>query len=246
MGCTTPPPPTVSKPRELQTVVTCRPGKIWSAQRRACIRTPDVDAPRKREPEPAAIAVDAEGCGAPGAAAWSVKRPDDHATPRNRRLVITEVANVERQYRQTRRQAAERPGLMRRLAEGYVELESASFRDKLEAEIKARSLRHTDPKRAAKHKKQARKALKIIKAARKAAIKYYKRLARQYPTWCRAPGKPAGQRGCHDEVLYYLALEYDAAGNCPKARATYSELLAQWPGSAYAASAQRALAPEPQ
>ena len=46
--------------------------------------------------------------------------------PRLRKLLITEIANVERLYKKTRKRDKDRPQLIRRLAEGYVELESSA------------------------------------------------------------------------------------------------------------------------
>ncbi|MEQ9322154.1 MAG: hypothetical protein RIF41_23515, partial [Polyangiaceae bacterium] len=107
--------------------------------------------------------------------------------PKVRKLLLTEIANVERLYKTTPKKDKDRPQLMRRLAEGYVELESSAFRDKVEAEIKAQNMRKKNPKRAAVFKKEAKNAAKIIKIARKSAIKYYRRLKKYYPKWCQYP-----------------------------------------------------------
>ena len=53
-------------------------------------------------------------------------------------LLVTEIQGLESLFASTPKNAPDRPQLMRRLAEDYVELESAAFRDKTEAGIKAR------------------------------------------------------------------------------------------------------------
>src|SRR5262245_56699302 len=50
---------------------------------------------------------------------------------RARQLLTTEILGLERLYAQTKKNSADRPQLIRRLAEGYVELESAAVRDKI-------------------------------------------------------------------------------------------------------------------
>ncbi len=157
--------------------------------------------------------------------------------PRLRKLLITEIANVERLYKDTPRNSKDRPVLMRRLAEGYVELESASFRDKVEAEVKAQKYRRKSKKKYKAWRAEAKKAKEILKVARRSAIKYYKRLKKQYPKWCQFPNQKPGEQGCTDEVLYYLAYEYEQAGNLEKARKAYLELTENWPKSKYVPNA---------
>lgn len=153
--------------------------------------------------------------------------------PKVRTLLLTEIRNVERLYRSTPKRDKDRPRLMRRLAEGYVELESSAFRDKVTSEIKAQDLKRSNPKLAAKFKKKAKVAKRTINVGRKNAIKYYKKLKSQYPKWCQFPKKPAGQRGCMDEVLYYLAYEYEQAKDLENARKAYLELTENWKKSRY-------------
>jgi tetratricopeptide (TPR) repeat protein len=157
--------------------------------------------------------------------------------PKVRKLLITEIANVERLYKSTPKNDKDRPQLMRRLAEGYVELESSAFREKVEAEVKAQQLRTKNPKRAAAFKKEAEKATQIIKTARKNAIKYYSSLKKSYPKWCQFPSNPPGEQSCIDEVLYYLAYEYEQAGELDKAREAYLELTENWKKSKFVPNA---------
>src|ERR1700710_2382480 len=56
---------------------------------------------------------------------------------RARALLITEIQGLERLYKRTAKKSPDRPQLTRRLAEGYVELESAAQRDKIAADIAA-------------------------------------------------------------------------------------------------------------
>ncbi|MBM4362952.1 MAG: hypothetical protein FJ104_09750, partial [Deltaproteobacteria bacterium] len=56
---------------------------------------------------------------------------------RARALLITEISGLERLYASTRKKSPDRPQLVRRLAEGYVELEAAANRDKIQGEVDA-------------------------------------------------------------------------------------------------------------
>ncbi|MEZ4375993.1 MAG: hypothetical protein R3B07_34625 [Polyangiaceae bacterium] len=60
---------------------------------------------------------------------------------RGRALLITEIQGLERLFKRTGKRSPDRPQLIRRLAEAYVELESAANRDKIEAEVKAQDLK---------------------------------------------------------------------------------------------------------
>ncbi len=157
--------------------------------------------------------------------------------PKVRKLLLTEIANVERLYKSTPKNDKDRPQLMRRLAEGYVELESSAFKDKVEGEVRAQELRAKDPSGASKAKDGVKKATEIIKVARKNAITFYKQLKDQYPKWCQFPDNPEGQQGCIDEVLYYLAYEYEQAGDLENARSAYLELTENWKKSRFVPNA---------
>src|SRR5260221_820103 len=50
-------------------------------------------------------------------------------------LLVTEIQQLESLYRSTEARSKDRPQLLRRLAEDYVELENAAFREKTEAEV---------------------------------------------------------------------------------------------------------------
>jgi tetratricopeptide (TPR) repeat protein len=162
--------------------------------------------------------------------------------PRQRKLLVTEIANLERLLASTPDNSADRPSYMRRLADDYVELEAAALRDKIEDETRAQGARTKDPKRAAAAKKRAEKAARVVKTARKQAIAHYKNLASKYPQWCQFPNNPPADRACTDEVLYYLAYEHEQAGDLEAARRVYTDLVQGWKQSRYAPSAYLAFA----
>ncbi len=149
---------------------------------------------------------------------------------RARALLITEIGGLERLYATTPKKSPDRPQLLRRLAEGYVELESAALRDKNQAEIDAADYakgnkatnKAKDPAKASKARQDAASAKKILAEARKNAIKYYSRLKTDYPDNPKL-----------DEVLYYLAYEYEGAGDLANARKVYFELIEKAPKSPY-------------
>jgi tetratricopeptide (TPR) repeat protein len=125
------------------------------------------------------------------------------------KLLISEIAQLEELWKATSPKAADRVTLARRMAETYVELENAAFRDKTEAEIK-------------KDQPVADKAKKTLDGARANAIKYYKVVANEYKTYPQL-----------DEVLYYLAYEYEQAQNLDEARKVYLQLINDTPQSKY-------------
>jgi len=140
---------------------------------------------------------------------------------RARALLITEIQGLERLYKRTAKKSPDRPQLTRRLAEGYVELESAAQRDKIAADIAAQDAKK-NKKDATKPRQDAAAADKILSAARKSAIAYYTLMKTDYPDYSKI-----------DEVLYYLAYEYEQGGDLKNARATYFELIQKAPKSAY-------------
>ncbi|HEY6558214.1 MAG TPA: hypothetical protein VI072_13110 [Polyangiaceae bacterium] len=143
---------------------------------------------------------------------------------RARALLITEIGGLERLFKVTPKRSPDRPQLIRRLAEGYVELESAATRDKIASEIKAQDAKKKKGGAAEgdKAKRDAAQAVQIVKAARSKAIAYYTLMKNQYPNYSKL-----------DEVLYYLAYEYEQAGDLKNARAVYYELIEKAPKSPY-------------
>ncbi|MEO8903931.1 MAG: tetratricopeptide repeat protein, partial [Polyangiaceae bacterium] len=140
---------------------------------------------------------------------------------RSRALLITEIQGLERLYRSTPKKSPDRPQLVRRLAEGYVELESAAQRDKIAADIASQDAKKKG-KSTTKLRSDGIAAEKILAAARKNAINYYVLMKTDYPDYSKI-----------DEVLYYLAYEYEQGGDLKNARATYFELIQKAPKSAY-------------
>jgi TolA-binding protein len=140
---------------------------------------------------------------------------------RARALLINEIQGLERLLRETKKNSPDRPQLVRRLAEGYVELEAAGVRDYSAAELVV-----TDKKAPASEKSKARstagQAKKIAEASRQNAIKYYTMMKDQYPNYSKL-----------DEVLYYLAYEYEQAKDLNNARKVYFELIEKAPQSPY-------------
>lgn len=125
-------------------------------------------------------------------------------TLRSRQLLTTEIRNLESLFQSTPERSPDRPQLMRRLAEGYAELEVAERRDR-----------------------------KNPSQANQSAIKYYSQLKAEFPKWCHTTNAmdPAKSAGCMDEVLYYLGHEYERGDQLDKARRTYLELIQNWPQS---------------
>ncbi len=142
---------------------------------------------------------------------------------RQRALLITEIQGLERLFRRTPRHSPDRPQLTRRLAETYVELENAAVHDKTADTIKAQDAhRRRQTALVRKYRVEAARAKKIINAARRKAIAYYTVMARDYPNYSKI-----------DEVLYYLAYEYEQAGDLKNARKVYYDLIQQAPKSPY-------------
>ena len=154
---------------------------------------------------------------------------------RSKALLITEIQGLESLFASTPKSSQDRPKLMRRLAEGYVELESSAFRDKTEAGMKADEAKVKSPGQVQGYKDQMATADKTLGAARKAAVNYYTQLKSQYPKWCQNnnANDPAKSTGCTDEVLYYLAYEYEQAQSLDDARKVYLELIQSWPQSKF-------------
>ena len=141
---------------------------------------------------------------------------------RQRALLVTEIQGLERLFESTAKNKPDRPQLARRLAEAYVELESAAFRDKTQAEIKRDDLKKKNVQAAGQQQTQANQAAAVMKAARKKAIDYYHLIVKDYPNYAAL-----------DEVLYYLAYEYEQANDLKNARSVYYDLIKKRPDSKY-------------
>src|SRR5688572_30139139 len=146
---------------------------------------------------------------------------------RGRKLLITENSGLERLYKTTPRRAPDRAQLVRRLAEGYVELESAATRDKIKADIDADEAKQAKQKtKYDQARKEALAAQQIVTKSRENAIKYYTRMKKDYPDYSKI-----------DEILYYLAYEYEQNKDLDRARNVYLELIEKAPNSPYVPNA---------
>ena len=141
---------------------------------------------------------------------------------RQRALLFTEIQGIERLFGSTPRNAADRVTLARRLAEAYVELEAAAFRDKTNAEMERDNLKKANPQGAGQKQALANQADQVMKSARNQAIKYYTLVKADYPDYAQL-----------DEVLYYLAYEHEQASDYKNARIIYLELKDKRPNSKY-------------
>lgn len=142
---------------------------------------------------------------------------------RGRQLLITEISGLERLYKRTPAGSPDRAQLVRRLAEGYVELESAATRDQIKADIDAQDAKAAKQKsKYDRAKQEALKAKRIVVRARDNAIKYYTRMKNDYPNYSKI-----------DEILYYLAYEYEQKRDLDRARNVYLELIEKAPNSPY-------------
>ncbi len=146
--------------------------------------------------------------------------------PRAKNLLVTQIQQLAQLFSTTKKNAPDRPQIARRLADTYVELESLAFREMVQAQMKRDALKKTDPKAAGLEQTKANEAEKVMKAARKQAIETYTIFVTDYPTHASI-----------DEVLYYLAYEYEQAGDMKNARATYYDLIKKAPQSHYVPNA---------
>ena len=89
---------------------------------------------------------------------------------RARALLVTEIQGLENLFHTTPQNAPDRVQLARRLAEDYVELESAAFREKTQAEIDRDALKKTNPAAAGQKQTIANQANRIMLSARQRVI----------------------------------------------------------------------------
>jgi TolA-binding protein len=139
--------------------------------------------------------------------------------PRTRALLIAEVQSLEALFASTAKNSPDRPRIVRRLAEEYVELADSAAAESVAAQMPA----------------DIAKALKIEQAARTAAVKYYTVLHSEYPSFCQSVNAfdPTKSTGCDDEVLYFDALEYRRLKRMDDSRKKLLELIQHYPGSKY-------------
>ncbi|MGO9839509.1 MAG: tetratricopeptide repeat protein [Polyangiaceae bacterium] len=150
-------------------------------------------------------------------------------------LLVTEIQQLESLYRTTEARSKDRPMLLRRLAEDYVELENAAFREKTEAEVKRDEAKQSNPREAGRQQAIANSRKTTLDRSRKAAINYYSILVNDYagqPSATFATNPPPAYPNL-DEVYYYLAYEYEQSGDTANARRVYLDLITKTPNSKY-------------
>ncbi len=152
----------------------------------------------------------------------SASRDDRKLQNRQRGLLVTEIQGTEALLSRTPKNAGDRITILRRLAEDYVELEAAAFRDKTNAEIERDNFKKKDPTKAGQKQAAANQAANVMKGARTKAIANYTIIKNDYESYAQL-----------DEVLYYLAYEYEQAVDYPNARKVYYELIQKRPNSKY-------------
>jgi TolA-binding protein len=154
-------------------------------------------------------------------------------------LLVTEIQGLEGLYRDTQPHSKDRPMLLRRLAEDYVELENAAFTEKTQAEVKRDEFRKSNPRMAGQQQSVANSRGKTMDLSRRAAIKYYTTLVTDYsgqPS-TNFPQNPPPAYPFLDEVYYYLAYEYEQSGDTANARRVYLDLITKTPNSKYISNA---------
>ena len=150
-------------------------------------------------------------------------------SPRAMPLVVAELQTLERLLASTPSNAPDKPRIIRRLGEEYVELEYTALREKQRLSSTSGS----------SGTEQNAKFDKVIKAAQTMSIKHYRELLDRHPNFCQSPhpSDPAKSQGCNDEVLYFLGLEMQHVDQLPNARKYYFQLIKDFPQSKWIAHA---------
>ena len=139
------------------------------------------------------------------------------------RCSITEIQGLERLFKTHAEEVAGSAAADAAPGGGYVELETAALPRQDRERIKARGRQEEEPAGAGQAPAQTRRRpTQIVKAARKKAIEYYTQMKNEYPNYSKL-----------DEVLYYLAYEYEQASDLKNARKVYFELIQKAPKSQY-------------
>ena len=146
-------------------------------------------------------------------------------------LLVGEIQGLENLNAKIPANSPDRLQLARRLAEDYVELENAGFTEKTQAEIKRDDLNKSNPSGAAQQQAVANQANTMMLRARTKAEQFYTAITTDFPNYPQL-----------DEVLYYLAYEYEQGNQNDLARSTYFKLIQTRPSSKYIPSAYLAFA----
>jgi tetratricopeptide (TPR) repeat protein len=134
--------------------------------------------------------------------------------PRPRIFLSREIQGLEGVLSTSQAASPDRPKIMWRLAEDYVELEASTMRD-------------------IRTGYEVAKSEQIRRAAQQSAIKYFVLFTASSPRLCAEPDlqDPRRSKGCPDEVAYWLGLEYERNSQLDYARKAYLELIQNWPQS---------------
>jgi tetratricopeptide (TPR) repeat protein len=194
--------------KEAEKALTCPAGKKHATGRR---RLPHMQAERaepktaKAPPKPPRI-----------------PEIDPNAAKKRRSLslLLAETIRLQALVKSTKQKSPDRLRLLRRLADDYAEIGAVALSTKARAE--ANALAFKDAKRKARARAEARKMKLLLPEARKGAIRFYTQIKNQHPTYSKL-----------DEILYYLAYEYEQAGDLKRARTVYYELIQKAPTSPY-------------
>ncbi len=126
--------------------------------------------------------------------------------------------------------------LLRRLAEDYVELENAAFREKTEAEIKRDNFKAEQPARGRQAAGDRQLAQDDAWSARARPPSTTTPCSSPTTRAARRPTFPQNPPPAYphlDEVYYYLAYEYEQSGDTANARRVYLDLITKTPNSKY-------------
>ncbi len=190
------------------TVVEVSPRRDGAPDAQVAASGDDQAEPDSRAPT-AEVAAPAKAPRGPRAATLEALRfPPARRSPRMLALLSTELRGLVALVNSAPRFTPDRPKLMRRIADDYVELEATGIRDGND---------------------------KVAADARSEAIKYYAALYKEAPLFCvgASAQPPVSDAGCADEVLYYLGYEYERAAQLMDVRKTYYTLLKSFPTSPY-------------
>jgi tetratricopeptide (TPR) repeat protein len=150
-------------------------------------------------------------------------------------LLVVEIQQLEYLLNASDAGSRDRPLILRRLAEDYVELESAASREATAAELQRDAARASDPREAARQQTLVDSRKTLVDRARKAAIDDYTRLVDQYSGQPSQtfPSSPPPAYPLIDEVVYFLGYEYQQAGDRTNARRVYLDLVTRMPNSKF-------------
>jgi tetratricopeptide (TPR) repeat protein len=151
-------------------------------------------------------------------------------------LLVTEIQGLESLFAATGVTAADRPLILRRLAEDYVELAYAADRERAEAERKRDAERASNPREAGRLQSIIDMRRRTAVAARAAAIRDYGRLVEEYAGQASStfPQSPPPAYAMIDEARYFEALTFEQAGDLANARRLYLDVISHAPNSKYA------------